>query len=806
MPKNGGLFDFIAELADLFSGEDTPQGKPAGADDRESPSGDDGHQLPLSGLFAAAAAIGLHALQSKAGQVNQNDAPRSDRDKKAARGRARDAIGEMLRENLRQFGSEVRSVTEPVWKNATALKHRIKFGGATAPLDRDQEPLLDREAAKTFFEENRQILYAARESLDARRAMLRQDVLSQAGPVADDPIFAEKLDQSLDAKMRRMVKHIDFIEKHIDEAEAAIDDLRKRMEFAEARQGSLVEGARFLCFPAETDLTPLDLERLNARIMRPESQKLSRLIDDTRGSSDIRKATIAIDIDAQILADAAERIAVIDFVNARFRFAHPFQVEWSHIRSCGIACFEALSPKPLPITPHDAARMAAAFTLTGESDSASVPLMAQHWPKFERAVPDLWTAVRTGLSPQEAAAFVDRLERNVGDGRGPPGPKGFSHPHLELIDVLRDLACRPGRGPVWAAYEAYLAKREAHRAKVLALASPVWRDQFAIILDTPNGDERTRPRTVRQALLPLGRLDRNALNQVAADLKALEKEPRPIYASKADDWKWLDRAFTGGSIGAHALSELRDLLAGSEKRWKAYFADALELPKPGAFEAFLAAFAPDERRSLLVRDVAPLLTAGHYPEALATVRQWIERAPPHPLRQAIMDIGIDDVKLRGFSSHVIAPLDDSIAAVGIDLSLHTMDGFAAGSTSPLHFEVSAYHREAFDFDALTIAELNNVCKTYPSPWQGKFEKLTLDLELIGLAQMPAELLRAPHPEACDDLRKLHAAIRALGEWWLFCLTAVKLRQEIDGEPNYRPLTFVLGTHDFGSFIPHVALR
>ena len=68
------------------------------------------------------------------------------------------------------------------------------------------------------------------------------------------------------------------------------------------------------------------------------------------------------------------------------------------------------------------------------------------------------------------------------------------------------------------------------------------------------------------------------------------------------------------------------------------------------------------------------------------------------------------------------------------------------------------------------------------------------------------LLSAPHPEACDDLRKFHAATRALGQWWLFCLTAVKLRQDIDSEPISRPLTFVLGIHDFSSFIPHVALR
>lgn len=806
MPKTGGVFDFIGELADLLSGEGAPEEKSARANEREYSADGDRRDLPLSSLFAAAAAIGLHALQSKAGQAGRSDASQSNGSEKAARGRARDALSEMLREKLRQFGSEARAASELVWKDATAVKHRIKAGNTAALLNRDQEPLLDREMAAKFFGDNRQILHDARESLAGRRTTLRQEVLNLAGQVADDPIFVGKLDRGLDVEVRNMAKKIDFIEKHLDEAEEAIDGLRKRAEFANAQQGGVVEESRFLCFPAATDLTLSDLERLNARIMRPESQKLSRLIDGARGKSDIRKAAIAIDIDAQMLADAAERIAVIDFVNARFRFAHPFQVEWSHIWSCCLACFQTLASKPLPIIPQDAARMAAAFTLTGESDSASVPLMAQHWPKFERAIPDLWTAVRTGLSPQEAASFVDRLERNVGDGRSPPGPKGFSYPHLELIGVLRDLAGRPGRGPALEAYEAYIAKREAHRAKVLALASPVWRDQFAAILDTQNGDERARPQSIRQALLPLNQLDRDALGQVAADLKALEKEPRPIYASKADDWKWLDRAFTGGSIGIYALNQLRDLLAGSEKRWKAYFAEAPESPEPGTFEAFLAAFGPGEPHSPLVRDVAALLTAGHYPEALATVRQWIERAPPHPLRQAIMELDIDEVKLRGFSSRVIAPLDDSITAVGVDLSLHTMDGFAAGSTGPLRFEVFAYCREAFDFDAVPIAELNEICRTYPRPWQGKFEKLALDLELTGLGQMPVELLSAPHPEACDDLRKFHAAMRALGEWWLFCLTAVKLRQDIGSKPISRPLTFVLGTHDFGSFLPHVALR
>lgn len=378
----------------------------------------------------------------------------------------------------------------------------------------------------------------------------------------------------------------------------------------------------------------------------------------------------------------------------------------------------------------------------------------------------------------------------------------FKPVHLILFCQLREAAGIEAPSAALAAWDRHLANREAVRTELLGRASTLWQPLLAALIDSAGVSDHERYKTDRGILAPLSSMDAAARTVVLEEAEAIFKafdETAFGMASKSDGWLSIEAPF--GDPQRKRLRRLIDVLNMADAEREAYFAPPPEAPPLGRF-ADLVALLATQRNHFNTGPFGQAMRAMDFDAADQDVRSWLAAAPPSSLRDAMLQVDPATLRINEWSVFHRFSARPECAAIGLDWSGHVM----CEVTKPdqgVPFEIGTYSREAFPEGEFGVGMLR-AHASHPFPWQGRFDDVTMAMDVAGIAPLVLQLNDFRNQKRSDwsnELRAYHGAMNELCMAFVFLTVNRLVARELATNPPTRALPVIIGTHDFGYFDP-----
>lgn len=827
----GNGFNFFRIVEEVIKFVEDAAAPPPGGDDRrgrvDDAGGDTGKPRDSRpdptidlGPLAGIAAMGLAALaQQAAGRSAKADAERQERrQSKQARKAYQRRLTEHFERNAAQVSKDSSYRRQIIHENLSKKETIIKHRAANLVVNPAEEELLDPLKAKRFFDDARAQLQEAHDrAMPLYRQYMATPIEMYEANYPGDTSFARSLERTCSIWENQEASGRRNMEQRLEALEAALGEIRAAIARGTERSDKVFGDSRLLHAPVGRMLTAADLTSLAARMLQPRDPRLAALFEDHHagriGTAALEQALADFAWNGTAYADILER-AVLGFgVRATFRMTVPDEAR--PLEAFSTICLKALRgvpPQPLILEGEDAVRIAAALIADFESRS---PLIQFHlWHKVAPVIAAMPDRVRTYLTRDEAGALFERLEapaqHAVDQALARQGSERVFAPYADLLRDLAAIARITRPVPALERWEQFLAQRKAAREAVLAAAAPFWRPQLDILLDAARPDpmvHRDKQVRVFEALKAFAGFSDAQFDVIARELVAIRGDRRRLLlAARGDQWITVVGGFGGDELASAALETLADVLAKDSDQRAAYFAPLAPIPDLGAFAPLFAA-QDQYGNPLLAQQIEDLLCAGEVDAAEAQLREWIGMAPAHPLRTAVLAVSTESLVLTGWEDFIAAAGDPAVGALMADFSGHCVSNLHDTGSDVLWFEDGCITADNYDFTVHTLAEMRELGRSYPRPWQGGAD-IGAALRLAGLAPVLRAIRKqgaGTRPDLTAEHRRLEALILYLTEAWCFAAFAVLVQRKARTQPPARAIPVILGTHDFGSQLPDVII-
>lgn len=823
MPGNGFNFFRVVEEVIKFV-EDAAAAPPARDDDAGPDAGKQRGPRPDPtidlGPLAGIAALGLAALAQQAANKNAKaDAERQQRrQSKDARKAYQRKLTEHFERNAKDVSKDSDYRRQIVHEGLSKKENVIKLRAANLVVNPNEEELLDPLKAKRFFDKARTQLNEAHDrAMPLYRQYMALPIDLYQSRYPDDTSFARSLERTCSIWEHREASSHRHMEQRLEALEAALAGIRSAIARGTERSDKVFGDARLLHAPVGRMLTAADLTTLAARMLQPRDPGLVTLFEDHHagriGDAALEQALADFAWNGTAYADILERAVLGSSVAASFRMTMPDEAR--PLRAFSTICVKALRsvpPQPLMLEGEDAVRIAAALIASFESRS---PLIHFHlWHRIAPVIAAMRDRVRTYLTRDEAGALFERLEapaqHAVDQTLVRQGSERVFAPYADLLRDLAGIAGITRPVPALERWEQFLAQREVARAEVLAAAAPFWRPQLETLLDAGRADPMVhgaKQIRIYEMLQGFAGLDDAQFDVIARELVAIRADKRRLQlAARDDEWITVVGGLGGDMLAAAALETLADVLAKDPGQRAAYFAPLAPIPDLGAF-APLFEGRDKYGKPLLAEQINDLFCAGAVEAAETQLREWIGMAPAHPLRTAVLATSTESLVLTGWGDFIAAAGDPAVSALMADFSGHCVSNLHDAGGDVLWFEDGSITTRNYDFGAHTLAEMREIGRNYPRPWQGCAD-IAADLRLAGLAPVLQAIRKhgaATRPDLTAEHRRLEALIEYLAKTWCFAAFVVLVQRKARAKPPVRPVPVILGTHDFGSWLPDVII-
>lgn len=802
--------------------------EPPRGDDRQPPPDEaqsgkprnakSGPSLKMSQV-AGLAAAGLFAIAHHAVRKNTPAGAR-DRQRKQERRDSQTFQKELMehfyrnaKEAERDEAFRLQTIHEQLSKKELVVKSR----SAILVVNPSEEQLLDAMEAKRFFTEARSELAEARAQAARKvRQIIPPLLQTYLEGYPDDPSFEASLTQACKSWEFQNGKQHAYMMRRLENLEAALANIRDARTRGTEQADQAFSEQRLLFAPVGRPITAVDLERLSARTLQPRDARIAalfeNLVEQRIKPAAVESALAEFAWNATALADILERAVLRSRIASHFGTGTPQQAH--QIERLGRVCQTALwniAPQELMLEGEDAVRIAAALIADFESPSPLIHVIS--WRALAPVIAGMREKLRSYVTRDEARTLLERLE-------GPAlvavdaalRKQGRERVFAPYADLMRDLAAiaRISRVvPALEQWEQFLSQREAARAQIMAMASPFWAPLLGNMLDAERCDPRTpgaKERKVYDLLQGFAALSDSQMAVVAHEIKAILSNDGALHLAARDEgWIALTARFGSDTVAGHALRELQALLDQAPTERAAYFAPLAQVAALGDFAPYHDAQQWGGGNPVLETEIGDLLSAGAVDAAEARLRDWLCKAPEHPLRSSVLATRIDSMRLTGWDAFANVSRDPAVGALMADFSGHCVYNMLDSDSDLLWFEDGSIAVRDYDFTAHSLDEIRALGRHYPKPWQGCAE-ISGGLRLRGLAPV----LRArrkndavTRPDIPRDHVRLQKAITDLTETWCFAAFAVALRRCAEAQPLARPIPVILGTHDFGWGIPDV---
>lgn len=718
-----------------------------------------------------------------------------------------------VREAERDQSFHLQSIHEQLSKKEIVVKNRA----AILVVNPSEEQLLDPIVAKRFFAE-------ARSELAEAHAKAAQKVRQIVPPLLqtylegypDDPSFEASLTQACKNWEFQNGKQHAYMTRRLENLEAALANIRDARTRGPEQAEQAFSEQRLLFAPVGRPITAVDLERLSARTLQPRDARLAALFEDLVEQrikpAAVESALAEFAWNGTALADILERAVLRNHIALHFGMQTPQQAH--QIERLGRICQTALrdiAPQQLMLEGEDAVRIAAALIADFESPSPLVHVIS--WRALAPVIAGMREKLRNYVTHDEARALLERLEgpalAAVDAALRNQGRERVFAPYADLMRDLAAIARISRPVPALEQWEQFLSQREAARAQIMAMASPFWASLLGDMLDAERCDPRTpgaKERKVYDLLQGFAAFSESQMAVVAHEIEAILSNDGALdLAARDDGWIALTARFASDTLAEHALRELQALLDQAPTERAAYFGPLAQVAALGDFAPYYDAQQSGGGNLVLETEIGDLLSAGAVDAAEARLRDWLAKAPEHPLRSAVLATRIDSMQLTGWDAFANVSRDPAVGALMADFSEHCVYNMLDSDSDLLWFEDGSIAVRDYDFTIHSLDEMRALGRDYPKPWQGCAE-ISGGLRLRGLAPV----LRARRkndavnrPDITRDHVRLQKAITDLTETWCFAAFAVALRRCAEAQPLARPVPVILGTHDFGWRIPDV---
>jgi len=706
--------------------------------------------------------------------------------------------------------------------------HRVRQGREVAVLDPEREPLVDPEAANAFVTE----ASAATEACRVRILPRLDNVVDKAfaeytGKIGAIPVdvLTDELRRELDEKVGQVrTKWVDRLDARpgaSDELLAELAALRRLIEcyrtdppFPPGADRDTILGR----FRHGTPLSPEDLTRVLDAVSGGGDGPLAELTGDSWPQVQERAAAWSQcgvgSADAALIAEAFEASTVWNTLFWRYHGARPAITAVKPLIDRARELLKHVPEAPFAVDAASTSRIVRAMVLASESHNGRfAPAFIRH----RSANIDYRAWLAPGTAAREQAfelQWIDRLEASacatIGLDDSKETTKSFGHWHVALLIGLRDALGVDEPSEALARWQAFLERRTEARASLIGRVAPFWAVLFEELLDSPVVSGRNEAHGLKQALLPFASLDFTARAAILADLEAvLEEKSRdelalaslcPINESTRTT---VSLQFVGNGK-MRVLRHLADVLKSSPEQQKLAFTPYPNLPDLGPFTELLD--GGDERHgSPIFRDVRKMLIDGHFLDADGVVRQFLEFAPPSELRSVLLATRLENLAIRDWRLAERFIADPEIAAIGLDFSGHVTCNVARLDDG-VPFEAGCFSRSVFPEGTASDTLRRAAEKQF---WQGQFEDVDIGMPIEGLAPVVLALRahgRAAQPDWPPAMRHFHETVAALARNTCYLLVNQVVARELETRRFTRPMTFIVGDHDFGAFpsVPHQA--
>lgn len=765
----------------------------------------------IAGLAAAGIAAFAHHTMHKNSAAGAEARQRKDEQK--VREAFRKSLIEQFNRHAAEAGRSLRSVRQGVHERLSKKENIVKNRADVLAVDPSQEQLLDALEAQRFFDKARSDLATARNRAQQQVSTiipgLRQAYADKYG---DDPSFDKALDQALKIWEQQRDSEAASMSRRLETLEAALANIRTAATRVSEQTDQVFAAHRLLFMPSGRPLNAADLETLTARMLQPRDARLAALFEDLIAKritgAELDQALAELAWNGTALADIIERAVLASSVFWYFRLHIP--QETRQIERFGKFCTTALwgnKLQDIPLEGEDAVRIAAALIADFESRSPLVNVIS--WRKLGPLISRMPDKLRGYLTREEARALLERIEGPAllameDRPHNPARGKVFA-PYAALMRDLAEIA-RIGRPvPALEKWELVLAQRQAARAKVMAAASPFWQPLLAAVLDAERCDPRIHDATERKVydlLRGFGALSESQLAVVAEEVDVIMGDRVGLCLASRDDG-WLTAA--GGAIAERALSDLRQALAKAPEQRAAFFAPLAAVTGLGDFAPMFEAQEWRGGNPVLEGEIGDLLAAARVEEAELRLRDWLTKAPNHPLRTAVLATSVDRLVLTGWESFADLARDPEVGALTADFSGHCVSSLLDAGGEILWFEDGTIATHNYDFALHPLEEMRRIGRSYPRPWQGCTD-YSGDLRLKGIAPVLQALRKEralKRPDTTSEHDRLQKVMTDMTETWCFAAFAVTVRRRALAAPPPRAIPVILGTHDFGWRIPDV---
>lgn len=765
--------------------------------------------------IAGLAAVGIAAFAHHT--MHKNTAAgaeaRQRKDERKVRQAFQKSLIEQFDRHAAEAGRSLRSVRQGVHERLSKKENIVKNRADVLAVNPSEERLLDPLEAQQFFGKARGDLAAARDRAQQQVSTiipgLRQ---AYANRYADDPSFGKALEQALKIWERQLDSTEAFMSRRLEALEAALANIRTAATRVSEQTDQVFAVQRLLFMPSGRPLNAADLETLTARMLQPRDARLAALFEDL-----IAKRVTAAELDQALaelawngtaLADIIERSVLANSVFWYFRLHRPQDTH--QIERFGKFCKTALwglERQEIPLEGEDALRIAAALIADFESRSPLVNVI--NWRKLGPLIAGMPDNLRGYLTREEARALLERIEgpallamddRPHNQGKG----KVFA-PYAALMRDLAEIARISRPVPALDQWESVLVQRQAARAKVMAAASPFWQPLLAALLDAERCDPRIHDATERKVydlLRGFGAFSDSQQAVVAEEVEVIMGDRVELCLASRDDG-WLTAA--GGAIAVRALSDLRQALAKAPEQRAAFFAPLAAVTGLGDFTPMFEAQEWRGGNPVLEGEIGDLLAVARVEEAELQLRDWLIKAPNHPLRTAVLATSVDSLVLTGWENFADLARDPEVGALTADFSGHCVSSLLDAESEVLWFEDGTIATHNYDFALHQLEEMRKIGRNYPRPWQGCTD-YSGDLRLKGIAPVLQALHKEralKRPDSTSEHDRLQKVMTDLTETWCFAAFAMVVRHHAQAAPPRRAIPVILGTHDFGWRIPDV---
>jgi len=765
---------------------------------------------------AAEVAVELNAAQ-RDGECgwDRYDESRKSRRSEEKRLRGEDArrvraFTRSLEEELGPVAREASQAMQAAFAPLAPTARRLEHQGRMIRVQPELEPLLDEDAGHAAIAEARTKLAPCADDALARLKAICERYAGEAEAIVGTTREAtpERIEAAMRYEASRAVKSVQStLEYYIKALDALEQDLaRMRREIAETRASSAfspgTEPDTVLAgFRYDMLLGGGGLAAIADAIRRPRSPRLRALVDNPPLERLPRERIVVAPEDAGLLlSETLERCAVLAALDDMKLSGSEALAGVRHLRTLLVRIETSAPDARVRLDLDSARRIARALVLAAECRMNPIP---RPWlSKHEPLICEAGEVLQRGGPTPETVELIARLDAvalvRLDYPQSQLSYSGFTRFQADLLRRLHAIAGLEVPSAGLQAWDDFVARRRALRTELLDLVSPFWRDMFTRMLDQPRGSDADNVGSLRHTLAPIAAIDEAQGKAMLAELAEVRERTKGrrsiVLATSADGFR--DPAPVVYTIAGSAVAKLEELLkAPSEVR--AEYVNGP--PEPGPLGEFAA---------LAVRSISPLrliegrLVENRFAEVEQALRDWATKAPASQLRTALLETRWETMRITDWGPIDRYVANPDTAAIKLDFSGH-VTGDLTDPRAAIPFEGGWLGAQHFADDDLSPEHLREFCPHYPRPWTGPGRDGGILAPIDGLAPLVVALnawLDKVDEDWSAEARRLNEAVADLARLSIYTHANRVLERELATRRFARAVPFIVGDHDFGTFV------